>query len=85
MNQIQSLSHVPLEGCVHGSDSGVHALDPGKRFLPQNGVADWAFPLDVQILFSPVYIGKSSVAFKAAKYVVLYKRTKLANNCLMTA
>lgn len=58
---------------------------PCKHFLNWNKVECRALPFEALILFSSVYIGTSPVAFKASKYAVLYKLTKLANNCLMTA
>lgn len=55
-----------------------------KEFLSWNEVERWALPSEVPILFS-VYTGTSPVAFQASKHALLYKLTKLANNCLMTA
>lgn len=56
-----------------------------KHFSSRSEVQCLALPFEALILFSSVYTGTSPVAFKAAKYAVLYKLTKLANNCLMTA
>lgn len=53
-----------------------------KHFPSWNEAERWALPCKALTLFSSVYTG-SSVAFKASRYAVSYKLTKLANNCLM--